>query len=65
MSKPLKISSYDLRDIEGAIESAEDALKAADGMIDTMIQKRGKIATTVQRLWNLRHTLKQRIEEPQ
>lgn len=49
--------------IDEAVKAAEDCLKEADDQINEMIERRGRIATQVQHIWNLRHQIKRMIEE--
>lgn len=49
--------------IDEAVRAAEECLKKADDQINSMIERRGRIATQVQHIWNLRHGIKQMIEE--
>lgn len=52
-----------LHKIDEAARAAEDCLKECDSQINDMIERRGRITTQVQHIWNLRHRIKQLIEE--
>ena len=52
-----------LEKIDEAVKAAEDCLKEADDQINEMIERRGRIATQVQHIWNLRHQIKRMVEE--
>lgn len=49
--------------IDEATKAAEDCLRECDEQINDMIERRGRIATQVQHIWNLRHQIKRMIEE--
>jgi chorismate mutase len=49
--------------IDSAVKLAEECLKECDDQINEMIERRGRIATQVQHIWNLRHGIKKLIED--
>ncbi len=51
-----------LEKIDEAVKLAEDTLRECDEQINEMMERRGRIATQVQNIWNLRHEIKGIIE---